>query len=91
MVDWPPVVLAAESLRAFCRLPLEMRRPGNDAKEESRGDGDEEGPGEGCLVDADAGHEGQGDGALVGEVEDGGEGEAEAEDGRRRWRGRGIR
>ena len=52
----------------------------DDAKEEARSDGDEEGPGESGFVDGDAGHEGQGDGALVGEVEDGGESKAEAEE-----------
>ena len=30
--SWPPVVLAAESLSASCRLPLEMRRPGTMPK-----------------------------------------------------------
>ena len=31
-VRWPPVVLAAESLSASCRLPLEMRSPGTMPK-----------------------------------------------------------
>jgi hypothetical protein len=53
----------ADSRILECVLQVAARdaQAGNDAEEESGGNGDEEGPGEGCLVNANAGEEREGD------------------------------